>query len=281
IRFMHLVTSICLGIIQGLTEFLPISSSGHLVFFQTLFGVNQPELLFDTTLHLGTLVAICIYFRSDLTMMIRQTWGFAVRLCRGQQGPRQIHEIPHAALTLWVLIGTIPTALIGILFRSQLERLFGSVLIVGLMLIVTGMILVLTKLFPPKGNTRNGLGLFTALAVGTAQGIAIIPGISRSGATIVCGMVCGVKRDLAARFSFILSIPAIMGAMALQLHAENFDKVSLLPLFSGFATSLVMGLFALKILMNMVRKGNLALFAPYCWLMGLVMVYLKFSTALG
>lgn len=271
---MDTVTGIILGIIQGLTEFLPISSSGHLVLFQNLLGLREAELLFDSSLHLGTLVAVCIYFRSDLKQMIDETFKFIRDLFQGRRSLRGIEEAPHAALTLWVLIGTIPTALIGFAFRPPLEKLFGSLFWVGMMLIFTGLILAITRFISKGHASRPWVGLLAALAVGTAQGLALIPGISRSGATIVCGMVFKIRRDLAARFSFLLSIPAIIGALALQLNAEGLDRVDILPLFMGFASATLVGLWALKILMGMVRKGNLYYFAPYCWGLGVFILFL-------
>ncbi|MFH1349360.1 MAG: undecaprenyl-diphosphate phosphatase [Pseudomonadota bacterium] len=271
---MNLVTSVILGIIQGLTEFLPISSSGHLVFFQNLLGIKEPELLFDISLHLGTLVAICLYFRSDLKMMITETWRFTLHVVQGRERITQVHDRPHAALTLWVLVGTFPTALIGVAFKPIIEELFGSVTIVGFMMVVTGLIIGITRLIPKDYNKRNDVGLWTAVAIGIVQGIAIIPGISRSGSTIVCGMVCKLRKDLAARFSFLLSIPAVFGAMVLQFGTEGFEKINPLMLITGFITSTLVGLLALKIFMGMVRRGNLAYFAPYCWAMGLVILFL-------
>ena len=176
-------------------------------------------------------------------------------------------------LTWWVIIGTLPTIVIGLVFRSFLENLFGSVTVVGIMLVLTGLILAITRLIRKDYNTREKVGLFIALAVGTAQGISLVPGISRSGATIVCGMLCGLERESAARFSFLISIPAIIGAVVLQLTAEGLEKVELLPLISGFICSALVGLIALKILMGMVKKGNLSYFAPYCWALGLFIIW--------
>lgn len=272
---MDTVTSIILGIIQGLTEFLPISSSGHLVLFQYLFGLREPELLFDSSLHLGTLVSVCVYFRSDLKQMIVETFKFILDLSQGRRSLKGIHEVPHASLTFWVLLGTIPTALIGLSFRISLEKLFGSLSWVGMMLIVTGLILAVTRLIPKGYTSRTRVGSLAALAIGTAQGLALIPGISRSGSTIVCGMLFKIRRDLAARFSFLLSIPAIIGVLVLQLNVEGVNRVGMLPLFSGFVSSTLVGLLSLKILMDMVRKGNLYYFAPYCWALGLFILVLR------
>jgi len=269
---MSIPAAIFLGIIQGLTEFLPISSSGHLVFFQTLLGFSEPEILFDSGLHMGTLVAVGLYFRSDLEKMFRESWGFVLGWIRGQKRWGQIRDTPMAVLTLAVLVGTVPTALIGFAFRSPVERLFGSAAFAGIMLLCTGGILAMSRWISPVRTRKQAPGLAAALLVGTAQGLAILPGISRSGATIVCGMLCGLSRDLAARFSFLLSIPAIVGALSLQWSTQGLDRVGLFPLFAGFVTSALVGMLALKFLMAMVRKGHLFYFAPYCFLAGLVIL---------
>ena len=270
---MDFSSSILLGIIQGLTEFLPISSSGHLVLFQNLLGYREPALLFDVGLHLGTLTAVCLYFRNDLKNMMKETWTFFSHLSHGRKALKDFAENPYAALTLWVVIGTLPTALIGILFRIPLENLFASVNAVGVMLLCTGAILAAVIFIPDNYNRRTTIGLLAALAVGIAQGIAIAPGISRSGATIVCGMFFGLRRDLAARFSFLLSVPAILGAMVVQLSALDASPVGLAPWSFGFLSSLLVGLLALRILMHVVQKGKLFYFAPYCGALGLFMLW--------
>jgi len=273
---MDISSSIVLGVVQGITEFLPISSSGHLVLIQNLLGFREPELLFDIGLHLGTLLAVCVFFFRDLRAMALETAGFLGSLVSREKGLRQITEYPHAFLLLWVVVGTIPTGLIGVCFKTPLESLFGSVRVVGFMLMCTGLILVATKKLPETYARRNSVGLFAALAVGVAQGIAIIPGISRSGSTIVCGMFCRVQRETAARFSFLLSIPATLGAMAVQVASEGLGRGALPAIALGFIVSAVVGLLALKILMGMVRKGRLYYFAPYCWAVGLLIIFLSF-----
>lgn len=268
------IKAIFLGIVQGATEFLPVSSSGHLVLFQDLLGFKEPELLLDISLHVGTLLAVCLYFRSELKMMIRESWRFVVELPGGRKKGAQPEERPHAALALWVVVGTLPTALIGISFRSALEGLFASVTAVGFMLLLTGAILAVSRLLPTERKRRLSVGALTALAVGFSQGIAIIPGISRSGTTIVCAMACGMERNAAARFSFLLSVPAVAGALVLQLSSEPWREIPLLPLLAGFVSATLVGLLALKLLMGMVGRGNLYYFAPYCWAVGLIALLL-------
>lgn len=271
---MNALTSIFLAVIQGVTEFLPISSSGHLVLFQHMLGFREPELLLDISLHMGTLLAVCVYFRSDLGKMIAETGCYIRDLFSGRRNPGSVREKTYVILTLWVIVGTIPTVLIGLIFREPLEGLFGNLNRVGFMLVCTGLILIVTRLLPKDYNRRGRVGLFTALAVGAAQGLAIIPGISRSGTTIVCGMLCGMERSLSARYSFLLSIPAIIGAMIFQVSSNGIDGARLLPITIGFISSAIVGFISLKILMSVVRKGNLVYFAPYCWALGLLIIFL-------
>ncbi len=264
---MDSIETVFLGIIQGLTEFLPISSSGHLVLVQNLLGAKEPKLLLDCALHLGTLMAVCLFFRADLGRMIVETWQFI------KHRPDHQSEIgPHAALVLWVLVGCAPTALIGLIFRDPLEKLFGSVSVVGVMLVTTGAIVAITRFLPKRNEGRIKIGLVTALAIGISQGLAIIPGISRSGITIVCGLLLGLDRELAGRFSFLLSIPAIIGALILELDTAAIERVGYIPMLLGTVSSALVGLAALKLLMGMVSKGHLYYFAPYCWAIGLITI---------
>ena len=225
---MNNLETIFLGIVQGLTEFLPVSSSGHLVIFEKLLGLKHPEILLDASLHLGTLIAVCIYFRNDLVKMVAELWSFVFSGSnkRGDAGP-------NAQLAMMVVLGSVPTAIIGLVFKDRIEEAFGSVFTVGIMLLITGMIVGITRLIPKSRNTAMRVGPLVALAVGTVQGLAIMPGISRSGSTIVCALLLGLDRELAGRFSFLLAIPAILGAVILQLDAEAIHRVGAVPLILG------------------------------------------------
>ena len=282
---MNIGHTIFLGIIQGLTEFLPISSSGHLVIFQHLVGLIDPELLLDISLHIGTLLAICIFFWSDIRAMVTECGAFLGDLLwkrepanlplKGMNGQRgETQQFTYATLAFWVLVGVIPTALIGIAFRQLFHQMFGSTLVVGVTLMITGTILGVSRLIPDQKKKRS-IGLVTALAVGLAQGAAITPGISRSGITIVCGLVCGLDRELAGRFSFLISIPAIIGALIMQFDMTEIGEIGYAPLVTGIVTSFVTGLIALKITMNYVKKGKLHYFLPYCFLAGIVALVIK------
>ncbi len=262
--------TIFLGVVQGLTEFLPVSSSGHLVIFENLLGFKEPEILLDASLHLGTLLAVCIYFRSDLKKMIQELWAW---LTPGSKSGAGLGS--HALLALMVVVGSIPTAFIGLIFKDPLEALFGSVATVGVMLLATGLIVGVTKFISQNHGKWDQVGVWMALAIGTVQGLAIIPGISRSGSTIVCALLLGLKRETAGRFSFLLSIPAIIGAVGLQLETDAIARVGVMPLTVGFVSSAVVGFFALKLLMGMVKKGHFYYFAPYCWVVGALTLILS------
>jgi undecaprenyl-diphosphatase len=268
---MDIAQTIFLGIIQGLTEFLPISSSGHLVIFQHLIGLKNPELLLDISLHVGTLLAVLIFFWADIKMIIYESIGLVGNLFQ-KQSSSKIQQFPHAALIVWIITGTIPAALIGILFSSYVHKMFGSPFFVGFMLIVTGAILGTSRFIPNHFTKKSRVGLMVSIAIGIAQGAAIIPGISRSGATIVCGLFCGLNRELAGRFSFLLSIPAIIGATVLKFDITEITEIGFMPFFIGIFVSFLVGLLALKITMNIVRKGNLYYFSAYCLLAGIVAI---------
>lgn len=255
---MSPVEAAVLGIVQGLTEFLPVSSSGHLVLGQRLLGVQEPSLLFDVAVHVGTLIAVLAVFRQDLWEMAQGLWQ------RGPEGRR-------GRRLIWlVAVGSVPTAIIGLVFKDHFEAMFSSTLTVGISLLITGSLLMVTGIVPVgrRGTERTGAG--RALIIGIAQGTAITPGISRSGATIATALLLGVDRKLAALYSFLLSIPAILGALALQLRDVGSSPAS--PwgiLVLGGAVAGVTGYAALRILLRVVQAGRLHWFAPYCWALGL------------
>ena len=262
-----LVPAVLLGLLQGLSEFLPVSSSGHLALAQSLIpGFSQPGVLFDVTLHIGTLVAVCIYFWQDLR-------GMALSLFSSGRG-----DAAASRRMLWLLIaGSVPTAAIGLLFRKQFEAMFSDVYGVGVWFIVTGALLFLTDRVSTRGRELSAMGLLDALVIGVAQGLAIIPSLSRSGATIAAGVFLGLERGLLVRYSFLLSIPAVAGAFVLELVThrhealEGFD-----PLAYGVGTlaALVVGYWSIGVLLNMTRSRRLSVFAYYCWAVGGLALFL-------
>ncbi len=265
--------SIILGLVQGVTEFLPVSSSGHLVILQTLFGKGEPQLLFDVMLHVGTLVAIGVVFKDDLARLLRAAASIVV--------PGKASE-PADTRMLWaILAGSIPTALIAVSFSEQFERLFGSITAAGGGLLMTGLILICTA-FRGKPHDGKGdgdsvfrdVGIGRALAIGVAQGLAIFPGVSRSGATIAVALLLGVERETAARFSFLLAIPAVLGALVFELKDYQFGGAATgaSAMLAGALVAAVTGIVALKLLLGVVRRGKISLFAYYCWGLGLLAI---------
>jgi undecaprenyl-diphosphatase len=256
---MDLLKTIVLGIVQGLTEFLPISSSGHLVLAADLLQFQEEGVAFEVFVHLGTLFSVLIAFRSDIFKMVLAPF----KLWRGTDVNSDTRE--YALWDLYVIIGTIPAAVIGLIFKDQIEAFFSNTILVIIMLFITGTIL----LFSRKIKSAQGpVTPWKSFLIGCAQAFAILPGISRSGSTIVTGMVLGVDREKAARFSFILSIPAILGAFVLKmadLMESSLSSTQLLYLLTGTLAAFISGYVAIVWLMNLIKKGKLDRFAYYCY----------------
>jgi undecaprenyl-diphosphatase len=263
------VQAIFLGIIQGLTEFLPVSSSGHLVLFQNLLGFKEPELLLDICLHVGTLSAICIVFFQEIRTIF-VTLVHLPSLAKAAGGYKSLYKINEPVrMTALIAIGTLPTALLGFIFQKMAHEIFGAVWIVGVMLMLTGLLLWLTRYVKPPGRLIDRTTAKDALVIGIAQGLAILPGISRSGSTISIGLFMGIDREVAGRYSFLLSIPAILGALLLGLDPSiSQTTISAKVILMGTISAAVIGYISLKVLLHIVKRGKLYYFAPYCWLLG-------------
>jgi undecaprenyl-diphosphatase len=272
---MNFVEAILLGIIQGLTEFLPVSSSGHLVLMQQFLGLKEAELLFDVCVHLGTLAAVVIAFHREIKSIVMALLRLFTAAETKDGVLSAIESDPELKMALLIVIGFIPTAILGLAFSKIADRLFSSVLIVGLMLLVTGTLLWLTRWTINPGRRSGGdrLNLKNAFLIGIVQGLAIIPGISRSGSTISVGLLLGIEREMAARYSFLLSIPAIVGAGLLGLwNGLSETDLSINVLLTGAVTAAIVGYAALRALLQVVKKGSLHMFAPYCWLVGVIAI---------
>lgn len=259
--------ALLLGIVQGLTEFLPVSSSGHLVLSQAIFGEDfkfkDMAVAFDLVLHLGTLLPVLYFYRKDLVRIVRSY--LTPSPSEGGGLVNWLKADDARWLAAMVVVGMVPTAMIGLLLKDTFEQLFHSPQAVCIALIVTGALLLSTR-FTGGGARGGALTLGVALAIGVAQGLAITPGISRSGSTIAVALLLGLDRDLAARFSFLLSIPAILGAAILV----SKDGVSIPSgaggaLLIGFLASVVVGYLALVMLVALVRRGGLHNFTYYLW----------------
>lgn len=277
---MTLTQAVVLGAIQGLTEFLPISSSGHLVISQHLFGLTEPGIAFDISVHLGTLLAVLIFFRHEVRGIIAAALTGGWRVSTGGVSFTQLFAGDQCfRMAVLIVIGSVPTAILGLGLNAISERLFTSLTMTGGMLMVTGIILVLTGFLlwatreAKTASTRAGhVTMGSALLIGLVQGLAIIPGISRSGSTIAVGLLLGLDKETAGTYSFLLSVPAILGAALLHLAGGGNSEFALRPALIGTAVSFVVGFLALKTLMFIVRQGRLHLFAPYCLLVGLAVL---------
>ena len=268
---MDILQGIIIGIVQGLTEFLPVSSSAHLVFIQKLLGVES-SLSFDVFLHLGTLIAVLWFFRTDIYKMLKSWWLSIGDILQGRfkQG---FVEDPYKRLAWYVIIATIPIGIVGVLFEDTVDSLFsGALYVPAFFLFVSGTILYLSQRIANGNINHTNITIKESLWMGLAQACAILPGLSRSGTTIAAGLTIGLDKEFAAKFSFILSIPAILGAFVVQLKdIGSALDVNFLPVFLGFVASIIGGYFAIKWMLDLVQNRNLDIFSYYCWVMGLVM----------
>jgi len=270
---MDIIQAIILGIVQGLTEFLPVSSSAHLVFITDILGLQQ-NVAFDTLLHLGTLVAVVGYFLKDIIELITSFISSIRDIFRGKF-KEGLEETPFKKLTWLLFVGTIPAGLMGILLQKQFEALFNSVIYVGFFLIITGFLLWAAERVKPGEKDVKDISFKNALVIGVAQGIAIAPGISRSGATISAGLFSGLNRELAARYSFLLSIPAILGAALVQVKDITSFDASITVLLCGFLSALIFGYLAIKLLLKIIKERTLMIFAYYCWIVGIATILIS------
>lgn len=250
----EIINALFLGVIQGITEWLPISSSGHLVIVQEWLGLELP-LAFDVMLHMGTLCVIAAVFWRDLVKMARAIAKLDFKTEEGR-------------LALFIAVGSVPAALIGWFFHDVLESLFSNTLAVGIALIVTGLFLLISE---DRGGEKK-LDWLDSLWIGIAQGVAIIPGISRSGWTIAMGLSRKVEKETAFTYSFLLAIPAIIGATITESNELALGNTDLLALFLGVVISFVVGYVSLKLLRRIVMQEKFHLFAYYCAILGLVVV---------
>lgn len=274
---MDIIQALILGIVQGLTEFLPVSSSAHLVFMRSLTGV-EPSLAYDTLLHIGTLVAVVAYFWKDIILMLKSFFASLIDITKGQfrQG---LQDDNFKKLAWFILIGTIPAGLAGILLKDFFESLFSNVIAVGFFLIITGFLLWGSEMVSRKIVDKKSLkkmNIKEALIMGTAQAAAIAPGISRSGSTISVGLFLGLERELAARFSFLLSIPAILGAALVQTKdISSILDISTIAALAGFMAAIITGYLAIKLMLKLIKERDLLIFAYYCWIIGPIAIILS------
>ncbi len=256
---MNLFEAIILGLIQGLTEFLPVSSSGHLVLFQNLLHLKTTGVTIEVLLHFGTLLSVLVVFRHDFISLLH------------------FKDPLQRRLLFLLLVGMLPTAAAAVIFGPVVDALFQSTLVVGLGLLITGAALKILSSFRPRKVDFQKMSFSDALWVGLLQGVAIIPGISRSGATITAALWRGLDRKTAVRYSFMLAAPVIFGATLLELKNllnGGMDKGLLLHYAAGSLVAFLAGIFAIKLFIHLLQQHRFHLFAYYCWGAGVLVIIL-------
>ncbi len=269
---VDLLKAVILGIVQGLSEFLPVSSSGHLVIVEHLMNFNLGGLSFEVFVHFGTLLAVCWAFREDLFRLIKAIPD--IFKTSSPDLPSQRKE--YALLDIYIILGSIPAAVIGLLFENAIEGIFENHVIALYMLFLTGIIVWSSRYTREKTEKING---FKAFIIGVAQAVAILPGISRSGTTIVTGLWMGVARLRAARFSFLLSIPVIFGATLLKFHdlwKNPLPSSDFLPVLLAGMSAAISGYFAIVWLLKIIQKQKFEWFGVYCILVSIIGLLLHY-----
>ena len=260
---MSWIEAIILGLVQGLTEFLPVSSSGHLAIGKALFGIETSDLSFEVVVHAATVLATIVVFWKDIVKLLQGLFKFQLN--------------PETRYILLLVLSMVPVFVVGMFFKDYVEDIFGSgLLVVGVALIVTALLLFLSERLADRreeipGQARKMMDWKSALWMGLAQAVAVIPGLSRSGSTISTGLLCGVKKEEVTRFSFLMVLIPILGEAFLDVVGGDFaaSSVGVLPLVLGFVAAFLSGLFACRVMIAMVKKARLKWFALYCVLVGL------------
>lgn len=272
---MDIADAIILALVQGLTEFLPVSSSGHLVIVRELLHMEEALLTFDVLLHLGTLISVILVFWDDVRALVNAAVGIIVDTFHGYGIIAAVSKDNYRRLAIMIAVASLPAAVMGIVLKSLVYTLFSSKLAVGIFLVATGTVLWLSEFSTGNRVRLSDLTLGKALCIGIAQGFAIAPGFSRSGATISTGILVGLPKEDAARFSFLLSIPVILGAGILELKdisLSGFAITSRVAVIFGFITSIVSGYLAIHLVLTAIRQRKLTIFAVYTWVLGIAVI---------
>ena len=262
-----LMKYIILGLIQGFTEPIPISSSGHLVIFRELFGISAEGLSFEILVNLGSLIAVCLIYRQDILRLILNGWRYITK--------KEDTAKSDFYFLIYLIVATMITGVLGLLLEDYISSELSTVTIVGVTLLLTRVALWIIRNL--RGNKNDGeITMKDAIIVGLAQSVALIPGVSRSGATIVAAMLLGMKQETALRFSFLLFIPVSFGISILSvgdiMHDPNFD-VLMIPYILAFLASIIATFYALKWFINIMARGNLKYFAYYCFIVGIFVIF--------
>lgn len=275
---MDWLEAVILGLLQGLTEFLPVSSSGHLEIGKELLGVEATDdLLFTTMVHAATVLSTIVVFRKQIWGLLK---GFFTglkewKIVKDAKGGRSFQCNDDTDYILKICVSMIPILFVGLFLKDSVEELFGSIMVVGVALVMTALLLFFSDMASrpgrksvvvPENTYRNGISYWQAFVVGLGQSIAVIPGLSRSGTTISTGLICGVKREVMAQFSFLMVLVPILGETFLEIVGGEFgaSSVGALSLVLGFVSAFVSGLFACKVMIALVKKAKLSWFALYC-----------------
>ncbi len=276
---MSVLEALILGLIQGVSEFLPISSSGHLSIAGTLMGMNPESenlLSFNILLHVATLAAVFIVYRNDIWEMIKAFFGMCKDLFTGK-GLR-LKEFLYRRLIVMLVVATLPAVVAALFLGDIIEN--PQLWQIGTFLIITAILLFLSERLAGGGINLENMSVKRALCVGCFQGLGTLPGISRSGSTIVGGLFCNLDKASAVRFSFLMSIPAIMGALVLDIKdmiSAQSQALSLLPVSVGMITAAISGYFSIKFLLKLVEKSKLSYFSIYCIVAGIFSIILNFT----
>jgi len=256
------------GIVQGLTEFLPVSSSGHIVLLQALAGINNEDLIFEVVLHFATLLALLTFFRKDFIEILGSL--FQKKVFRKGGIPTAYNSDENFRLALGIIIGTIPAGIIGFLLEDTVTKTFNQPVLASVFLIVTGIVLYLTKIVKERKTQQ---GIRESFIIGIFQAAAIFPGISRSGMTISGGLFLGLSRENAVKFAFFLSAPVILGVTVKELlnfFSRSIDAGMIVSMIPGFIAAYVSGYLAIKFLIKLAISGKFYLFSGYCIIVGLI-----------
>ena len=271
---MSYFEAVILGLVQGLAEFLPISSSGHLALLQQWFGIREDNvLLFTVLLHVGTLISVFFIYWKDIWELIVELCLTIKDLCTGK-GLR-LEERPVRKLGIMIIVATIPTGIIGVLFGDFFDSLYTTVIPIGIGLIITGFLLIVAENMGEGNRGIQQMNFRNAIFVGLVQGVAICPGISRSGSTLFGSLLCNLDRKFAVKFVFLISIPSILGSAVLEAPdaiKAGFDMTQLGPVFVGMAVAAISGLVAIKAMIKIVSDKKLNYFSYYVWALGLIVV---------
>ncbi len=285
---MGFLSAIFLGVVQGLTEFLPVSSDGHLLLGQVFVGMKEPSLFFTVAMHAGTLIAVLVYYWEDIARMLTLTPAFLGYLARGlKTKPDEAHREDDFRLMLGIVVATIPTGIIGIVFKDMFEEMATSLLAGGIGFVITGTWLLLPRIIGRNGVPKTARlegaaptapNIWQAIILGVVQATAIAPGVSRSGSTVSTALMFGVEREMAARFSFLMSVPAVLGAVILKaLDFRDQPPDFIVPSLVGAIVSGIVGYLAVRWLTQFIKQGAFYKFAYYVLPLGFITIALALT----